>query len=310
VIQAAGDAFLRAVKPGLKSPSAVTRAQAAFLLGDGANRRYASLLLPLLKDADLHVREQAAIALCRLHDASGLDTASAALQADRSWVRFYAVVALWTIGGQRATDALRKSAKGQVPLIELAIRRALAAALPSKVRTVPPKPLPLPGASVADAVDGAADAFAGEADWWWHAGDYDQVIRANQVVTFLDPHAVEQYTNSAWLLWSMGRVPEALAEYRRCITANPRNPHGYFYLGEYFVEHKQIAEAEPYLKQAVALAPQDARFRRSLAHVYEKLGKLKEALEEWDAILKDNPTDGAAIQNRARVQAALKGKAQ
>jgi hypothetical protein len=92
IVRAAGDAFLRAAKPGLKSPSAVMRAQAAFLFGDGGNRRYAADLRPLLKDADLHVRQQAAIALCRLHDASGVDGAIFALQADRSWVRYYAVV--------------------------------------------------------------------------------------------------------------------------------------------------------------------------------------------------------------------------
>jgi tetratricopeptide (TPR) repeat protein len=308
VIQAAGPVLLHAAEPALRSSSSAMRGRAAFLLGDGGQRRYERALRRLLKDHDVQVRLQAGVALCRLRDRRGMDAAAAALSSGRSWLRYYAVVGLWAVGGTRAMDILRRAEKGQNPLVATAIRKALAQAPPRTVRTVPARHITAPTADVSTAIGLAADAFITEGDWWWHKGEYDQVVRANQVATFLEPSAVEQYTNSAWLLWSMGRHAEAIDEYHRCIQANPRNPHGYFYLGEYYLQHRQPAAAETYLRRAASLAPHDAVARRALAHCLEKQGKLAEALDQWNTILRDNPTDGAAIMNRDRVQSALKTK--
>jgi len=307
ILSEAGDALALSLKPVLPSPNTAARARVAFLLGETAYPQARSWLAPLLSDSSRLVRLMAGISLARLGDERGLKAAAAALSSSRPWQRYYGLLALWSLGGERAQRLAETHSKAQPPFIAECLRQALdewpAPRQPVATRRWPAEP----PATLAqrDAIAAAANAFIIESDWWWHRGVYDQVIRANDVVTFLDPTAVEQYTNSAWLLWSMGRTAEAIGEYHRCIRQNPNDPHGYYYLGAYYLQHGQPAAGVPYLSKAVELEPEDPLSRRALAHCLEKVGRLEEALAQWEAILKLNPSDGAALLNRDRVLRAL-----
>lgn len=307
ILAEAGDALAFSLRPSLTSPNIAARARAAFVMGETAYPMATGWIAPLLSDESRLVRLMAGISLARLGDERGLPAAAAALASPRSWQRYYGLLALWSFGGEKARRLVEAHSYGQPPFVAECLRQALQQ-WPTARRSVAATgrlgeaPATL---SQDDALMAAVNAFIIEADWWWHRGVYDQVIRANDVVTFLDPTAVEQYTNSAWLLWSMGRTSEAIGEYHRCIRQNPQDPHGYYYLGTYYLQHDQPAAGLPYLQKAVELEPGDPLSRRALAHCLEKVGRLEDALAQWDAILKINPTDGAALRNRDRVRRGL-----
>lgn len=313
ILTEAGDALAFSLRPSLASPNIAVRARAAFLMGETGCPQAGSWLVPLLCDESRLVRLMAGISLARLGDERGLPAAAAALTSSRSWQRYYGLLALWSLGGERARRLAEAHSYGQPPFIAECFRQALhewpaaRQSMAASGRSAAEAPATL---AEADALLATVNAFIIEADWWWHRGVYDQVIRANDVVTFLDPTAVEQYTNSAWLLWSMGRAAEAIGEYHRCIRQNPDNPHGYYYLGTYYLQHGQPVQGLPYLQKAVQLEPEDPLSRRALAHCLEKAGRLEDALAQWEAIIKINPTDGAALRNRDRVQKMIAERAQ
>lgn len=287
----------------LTNPSAAARARAAFLLGESADPARASALLALLSDPERRVRIHAGIALCRLGHASGRSAAAAALIGTPAWVRYYAVIGLWTLGDRASLCALESARHGQSPLVARAISAAVSR--PGRGCPIRPSQPPLPAftpASWPEALDAAASALNAESDWWWHKGDHEQCVRANQALVFLTPDAIEPYSNSAWLLWSMGHHTEAIGEYHRAIDANPASADAAFYLGFYYFQHNLYEQAEPYLWLAVRLSPRDHLSRRILAHCLEKQGRPAEALQQWEILARQRPKDGAVLLNLRRLR--------
>jgi tetratricopeptide (TPR) repeat protein len=273
-------------------------------LGQIADASAPAALRPLLADSSRTVRVHAGISLALLGQPQGLPVCEAVLQADPPWVRYLAVHALWRLGTDAARNVLARYQAGQDPLVATAIAGALAT-------PTPPLP-PLPsvrdtssdGLSTHEIWERAADAFTAEGDWWWHQGDYDQVIRCEEMAIFFDPTYAEDYAVIAWLQWSLGRDQAAIRTLKRGIAAAPANPEMYFNLGyHYFNTHRESLAVEP-LRRAVELGG-DPLCRRTYAHCLEHLGQLHEALAQWQDILRLDPTDAIARANRDRVQALL-----
>ncbi len=284
------------------------RARAAFLIGETCDKSAVAALHSVLADPSRPVRIHAGIALCRLGDNAGMKAASAALVGSRPWVRYYAVVGLWQLGTQQALRALEQHRHGQTSLVAEAIDWALAGRAPSDAGSVEPaRSSGVDGPDWEDLWELAVLALVYESDWWWHKGNYDQCVRCNDALTFLDPSAEDSYSNSAWLLWSGGHHTEAIGVYHRCIEANPQSNHGAFYLGFYYFQHGLHVEAEPYLRRAVTLRPGDDIARRAYAHCLEKLGRPTEAIAQWEALLQLKPNDGAAVLNLNRLRSIVVG---
>jgi len=287
----------------LESPDAESMARSAFLLGQIAFPDSAVLLAGRLSDPNRDVRVQSGIALACMGDARGVPACSAALGSGPSWIRYYAVYGLWCANTARARRALQKHAQGRDALVGPAIRQALKApfAAPPPVPRQRPSAQHAPDMSPDQVWSEACDVFITESDWWWHAGNYDQSMRCLEAAVFLDPHYIEGYTSIAWLQWSMGRDPAAIGTLNRAISAAPSDPEAHFGLGFHYFNTKRYASAEKPLRRAVELGG-DHLMRRTYAHCLEKLGKLREALDQWSAILEARPTDAAAQRNFARVK--------
>lgn len=258
----------------------------------------------MLADPSRTVRVHAGMALALLGQGDGLPVCEAVLEADPPWVRYLAVHALWRLGTDRARMALARHQIGQDPLVARAIAGAL---------TTPSVAPPPPGTVRDTSSDGitpqeiwerAADAFTAEADWWWHHGDYDQVIRCHEMALFFDPTYPEDYAIIAWMQWSLGRDQAAIRALKRGVAAAPTDPQMYFNLGfHYFNTHRESLACEP-LRRAVELGG-DVLCRRLYAHCLEHLGQLPQALAQWNDMLRLDPDDGLARVNRDRVQALV-----
>lgn len=92
-----------------------------------------------------------------------------------------------------------------------------------------------------------------------------------------------------FLLEKLGRFDQALEEYKKGTLAEPNNPLMQFYMGRAYLRVDQLQAAEKSLKKAVALKPNLLHARHYLAWVFERQGRIANALKEYGLLLKLNP---------------------
>jgi tetratricopeptide (TPR) repeat protein len=283
---------------GLALDDPQMRARSAFLLGQVASSDAKDALLEALEDPSREVRMFAGIALARMGHSEGLNAAHAAYYGNRWWIRYWAVDALARL------DAVPEAALGDPdPLVRTIAEDARDGGWePAGVQRTYAGP---EDASLDELVLRLSNYMIGETDWWWHAGRYEQIIRGNETIVWLDPGWVEGLTNAAYLYWSLGRDVEALATYRRAVDMHPESWQSHFELGFfYFNAQKRYAEALPHFEKARELdCPQE--LARMHAHALEKIGRMEAAYEVWQELLAKYPDDLVVRHNLRRLEKQL-----
>ena len=120
-----------------------------------------------------------------------------------------------------------------------------------------------------------------QTDAHFEKGEYNHTINLNRIVAQGDPHNMDTYADSAWLLWSTDRPTEAVTFLKQGIAANPNTYYLYDEMGElYWLDLKEPVKAIPYYQKAVQF---DCPFFtwNSLAHCYEKTGQMENAVATW-----------------------------
>ena len=102
------------------------------------------------------------------------------------------------------------------------------------------------------------------------------------------------------LLQERDRWQEAIACYEAALAHDSRYTSAYFNLGRALLHMNDLVRAEHYLRQAAALAPNDAQVRARLARALVELGRQDEALAETLRSLELDP-GSAEILNDAGV---------
>lgn len=283
---------------GLQDESADTRARCAFLLGQIASKDAVDPLAEALEDPDRGVRMFAGMALARMGEFDGLPAARAAYEGNRWWIRFWAIDALARLN--RVPDMALNDPDPLVRAAAVEGSRGDWGPASARVRYIGPDDAPL-----YDLIFELTNYLVGETDWWWHAGHYEQIIRGNETIVWLDPTYLEGLTNAAYLYWSLERDVEALATYRRAVSMHPDNWQAHFELGFfYFNAQKRYKDAIPEFERARELGcpPTQARMH---AHALEQAGHPEKALEVWRVLVEKNPSDGVARQNMQRLDAVV-----
>ena len=143
-----------------------------------------------------------------------------------------------------------------------------------------------------------------KADEHAHIGEYNHFINLSKIVVQGDPHNMEAYATSAWLLWSTSRADAAEAVLKEGIAANPNTFYLYDEMGMYwFIQRKNPAAAIPYYEKAVKF---DCPFLtwNSLANCYERTGQWENAVGAWQKA-SVYPADAIARVRLKRAQARL-----
>ena len=144
-----------------------------------------------------------------------------------------------------------------------------------------------------------------QADAHFHVGEYNHAVSLCRIVVQADPHNMEAFTTSGWLLWSTGRNEEAEAFLQEGIAANPGTYYMYDEMGIYWlIERKDPQSALPYYEKAVKY---DCPFQtwHSLANCYEKTGQWAKAVGAWEkASLFPNNLVAIGRLKRARARLA------
>ncbi len=117
----------------------------------------------------------------------------------------------------------------------------------------------------------------------------------------------EGHTFRGWALSHLGRFEEAIEECKIAIQVDPDFGNPYNDIGVYLMQQGKLEEAIPWLEQA-KLAPryEPRHFPFSnLGTIYERKGRLRQALQEYKAALRLEPRHEPAIRAVARLQAQL-----
>lgn len=106
----------------------------------------------------------------------------------------------------------------------------------------------------------------------------------------------EAYTYLGWTYGMMQRYDKAIEMCEKAIGIDPTYGNPYNDVGSYLMAQEQWAEAIPWLEQATT-APryESPHFPHiNLGRVYERLGRYKTALDQYNAALTLAPQDRAA----------------
>ena len=146
---------------------------------------------------------------------------------------------------------------------------------------------------------------------------YDQAEASFRKVLAADPQNATVMNYLGYMLADRGvRLPEATALIRKAVDLDPQNYAFLDSLGWVYYKDGQYALAEQYLRQAIERSSTDPTIHDHLGEVFEKQGKLKLAVDQWERSMTEyahslpadaDPEDVAKVQHKlqnARVKLA------
>jgi tetratricopeptide (TPR) repeat protein len=104
-----------------------------------------------------------------------------------------------------------------------------------------------------------------------------------------DPGNIRSHLLAGNIYFEKKQYELAQELFRKTLILEANNPLGLFYLGKVFLQNEDFFSARDNFRRAVLLRPNFQEAREHLASVLEKLGAHKEALGEYEMILKLNP---------------------
>lgn len=94
-------------------------------------------------------------------------------------------------------------------------------------------------------------------------------------------------------------LDEAIAKFEEAIECNPKDTESMALLGQIFREKEDYADAEKYLQQAVALAPDSVSYREDLGWVLIARGQYDEGIAQYGEVIRLRPDNTSAWVNQA-----------
>lgn len=127
---------------------------------------------------------------------------------------------------------------------------------------------------------------------------FDKALKAS-------PDHLLALSNRARALSRVGRLADALADFKRLIELQPSNAQ---FIGDYAVAlhlNDKNAEAEQMFDKALALEPRNPYRYSSRAFFKDRIGNSEGALKDYDECIALDPEDAIALNNRGLVEEKL-----
>ena len=117
----------------------------------------------------------------------------------------------------------------------------------------------------------------------------------------------EAHTFLGWTYSFMGRIDEAIEECHRAIAVDPDFGNPYNDIGAYFIQKGQFDEAIPWLQKAMTASRYEARAypHMNLGRIWERKGKVFEAMREYKKALEEAPNYTEAYRALKRLESML-----
>jgi tetratricopeptide (TPR) repeat protein len=118
-------------------------------------------------------------------------------------------------------------------------------------------------------------------------GRYEEATRVFNALTLIQPTVAAHWQNLGTVLRPIGRQTQSLAAFERALRLGPPTAGLLYNLGALQTDRLDYSAAHLALRDAVALAPRDARIRWTYAECCYNIGHRQEAvtaLEEWETL--------------------------
>jgi Flp pilus assembly protein TadD len=115
----------------------------------------------------------------------------------------------------------------------------------------------------------------------------------------LQPTESRPHFLAGFCLEQIGKLPEAIAQYRAALKLSPKDYETHFALGRILARSRDVPGAEAQFREAVAVRGDSAEARLGLANILLNEGKRDEANAALEEYLKLKPENHAAIYDRA-----------
>ena len=112
----------------------------------------------------------------------------------------------------------------------------------------------------------------------------------------LTSHSQDDSRQTAFALEQQGKTTEAEAAWSALAKAYPTNPEPFAHLGLLEARQEHYTEAIASYRKAMALDPAMPRLRFNLGLAYFKAGEYKDALQQFNPLLKTEPPDSDEAQ--------------
>src|SRR5215467_8148896 len=117
-------------------------------------------------------------------------------------------------------------------------------------------------------------------------GRYEEAVRVFNALTLMQPTVAAHWQNLGTVLRPAGRHAQSLAAFERALRLGPPTAGLLYNLGALQMDRLEYGAAHLALRDAVALAPRDARIRWTYAQCCYDMGYRQEAvtaLEDWES---------------------------
>ena len=132
-----------------------------------------------------------------------------------------------------------------------------------------------------------------DSEGWYYLGRtkynenrFDEAVHAFQQSLKLDPQNVKSEDNLGLAYAGLNRVNDAVAAYHSAIEwqrdASIKNPGPFVNLADLLLDQNHSEEAIAYLREAIQIAPQDAKAHELLGKAYARLNKFPQAQAELE----------------------------
>jgi len=136
-----------------------------------------------------------------------------------------------------------------------------------------------------------------------HMGDFVGAEQSYQRALTLDPRFLPARVGLADVYELRGQVERSLAEYRKAVELDPRNPEAHAALGQTLISYQRYPEAIRCFERGLEMAPNEAHMRLMLTSCYRRNGQLEKAkrsLVEYGRLAPGSTATASAIRAIAR----------
>jgi tetratricopeptide (TPR) repeat protein len=113
----------------------------------------------------------------------------------------------------------------------------------------------------------------------------------------LEPDFPETHYNLGLIYFKLGQMNEAVASYREALRINPIYPEAYLNLGLALADSGHLQEAIENYSEAIRLKPESAEAQAGLGSALAGMGRPQEAIEHYEAALKIDSSDAVFHYN-------------
>jgi Flp pilus assembly protein TadD len=131
---------------------------------------------------------------------------------------------------------------------------------------------------------------------FWYAGNFRDRFTFDRAAVRMSPHSSLAHRNLGIALHTAGDEDAAWREYEAALTEDRGEPIAHNNMAVILMAHGRIAEAEPHLRQELALNPRYLPAHRNLALVLRGLGRQAEAAAHWQSLLDIGGANTEAMQ--------------